>query len=63
MSNTHGHMAVYRWTCLPCPAQAGAIRYPPALRRLCGWETLGQVPSEATFSRAFDAFARDGRPQ
>jgi hypothetical protein len=40
-----------------------AIRHRPALRRLCGWELLGEVPSEATFSRAFDAFARDGRPQ
>jgi hypothetical protein len=40
-----------------------AIRHRPALRRLCGWESLGEVPSEATFSRAFEAFARDGRPQ
>ncbi len=40
-----------------------AILHRPALRRLCGWESLGEVPSEATFSRAFDAFARDGRPQ
>ena len=40
-----------------------AIRHRPALRRLCGWESLGEVPSEATFSRAFDAFARHGRPQ
>jgi len=40
-----------------------AIRHRPTLRRLCGWETLGEVPSEATFSRVFDAFARDGRPQ
>ena len=30
---------------------------------MCGWETLGKVPSESTFSRAFDQFARDGRPQ
>ena len=36
-----------------------AIRHRPALRRLCGWETLGEVPSEATFSRAFAAFAED----
>jgi IS5 family transposase len=28
-----------------------------ALRRLCGWPTPGQVPSEATFCRAFAAFA------
>jgi hypothetical protein len=29
----------------------------PNLRRLCGWERTAQVPSEATFSRAFDEFA------
>ena len=40
-----------------------AIRHWPALRRLCGWETLGEVPSEATFSRAFAAFAANGCPQ
>ncbi len=28
-----------------------------ALRRLCGWEGRREVPSEATFSRAFDEFA------
>ncbi len=28
-----------------------------ALRRLCGWEARTAVPSEATFSRAFDEFA------
>lgn len=27
------------------------------LRRICGWATPGQVPSEATFCRAFAAFA------
>jgi hypothetical protein len=27
------------------------------LRRLCGWERAGQVPSEPTFSRAFAEFA------
>jgi hypothetical protein len=27
------------------------------LRRLCGWERPGQVPSESTFSRAFAEFA------
>ena len=37
--------------------------YRPTLRRLCGWETLAEVPSEATFSRAFAVFATDGLPQ
>jgi transposase len=32
------------------------------LRRLCGWESAGQVPSEATFSRGFAEFARSALP-
>ena len=40
-----------------------AVRHRPTLRRLCGWETVGAVPSEATFSRAFAAFAQDELPQ
>lgn len=33
------------------------------LCRLCGWETQADVPSEATFSRAFDEFAGTQLPQ
>ena len=33
------------------------------LRRICGWKSAGQVPHEATFSRAFDEFARMQLPQ
>ena len=33
------------------------------LRRLCGWTRAGAVPSEATFSRAFAAFAASGLPE
>ena len=29
----------------------------PSMRRICGWERKSDVPSEATFSRAFDEFA------
>ena len=32
------------------------------LRRLCGWQRAGEVPSEATFSRAFAAFAASALP-
>jgi hypothetical protein len=32
----------------------------PTLRRLCGWECTRQVPSPATFSRAFAEFAATG---
>ena len=33
------------------------------LRRLCGWQRAGKVPSEATFSRAFAEFAASELPQ
>ena len=32
------------------------------LRRLCGWERLGAIPSAATFSRAFAEFAASALP-
>ena len=32
------------------------------LRRLCGWNSVREVPSEATFSRAFAAFADSALP-
>lgn len=40
-----------------------ALEARPALRRLCGWETAGQMPDESTFSRAFAAFAAAQLPQ
>ena len=40
-----------------------ALRSRPTLRRLCGWESVGEVPSEPTFSRAFAAFAERELPQ
>jgi IS5 family transposase len=33
------------------------------LRRLCGWETVAQVPDETVFSRAFAEFANSELPQ
>ena len=32
------------------------------LRRLCGWQRAGEVPSESTFSRAFAEFADSALP-
>ena len=39
------------------------LRIDGTLRRLCGWTRAGAVPSEATFSRAFAAFAASGLPE
>jgi hypothetical protein len=36
------------------------LRLQPNLRRLCGWERRRQIPSPATFSRAFSEFAAAG---
>ena len=33
------------------------------VRRLCGWERKGEVPSESTFSRAFAEFAGSRLPE
>ena len=33
------------------------------LRRLCGWETVAQIPDETVFSRAFGEFAASEFPQ
>lgn len=35
----------------------------PTVRRLCGWERRDEVPSEATFSRAFAEFAQSRLPE
>ena len=40
-----------------------ALRSRPTLRQLCGWESVGDIPSESTFSRAFAAFTDDAVPQ
>jgi Transposase DDE domain/Transposase domain (DUF772) len=33
------------------------------LRRICGWESIWELPSESTFSRAFADFAKTALPQ
>ena len=40
-----------------------ALASTPNLRHLCGWEGRGEVPSEASFSRAFAVFAVSELPQ
>ena len=47
-----------------CAAGRVSARCPAnrALRRLCGWESIRALPSEATFSRAFAGFAEGALP-
>jgi len=51
------------WDFPTTSALIDAVRHRPTLRRLCGWETLAEIPGESTFSRAFAAFAKDELPQ
>jgi hypothetical protein len=44
-------------------ALVDALKARPTLRRLCGWETVDEVPSLSTFCRAFAQFANDELPQ
>ena len=39
------------------------LKVDPTLRRLCGWSRVVEVPSEATFSRAFAEFSRSRLPE
>ena len=39
------------------------LKSSPPLRRICGWEKAGEVPSESVFSRAFARFASSELPQ
>lgn len=39
------------------------LRVDVVLRRLCGWETVAQIPDETVFSRAFAEFASSELPQ
>lgn len=36
-----------------------AVRESPTLRRLCGWESVADIPHKSQFSRTFKAFAQD----
>ena len=44
-------------------ALVDALKARPTLRKLCGWESVDDVPSLSTFCRAFQQFANDELPQ
>lgn len=39
------------------------LKISPALRRICGWEKISDVPHESSFSRAFKEFSDSGLAQ
>ena len=59
----HAFIAKHAYQFPTTSALIEALRTRPTLRRLCGWESAGEVPSEPTFSRAFAEFAADQLPQ
>lgn len=59
----HAFIAKHVYQFPTTAALIDALRSRPTLRRLCGWESAGDIPSEPTFSRAFATFAQDQLPQ
>jgi hypothetical protein len=59
----HAYLAKSVYQFPTTAALLDALRTRPRLRRLCGWESVSDLPSESTFSRAFAAFAEDEVPQ
>ena len=51
------------WNFPSTTALIGELAARPVLRRLCGFEDPGDVPSEGNFSKVFGAFADDGTAQ
>ena len=59
----HAYIAKHVYQFPTTGALIEALHTRPTLRRLCGWEGVGEVPSEPTFSRAFAQFSDDQLPQ
>ncbi|MBM3888756.1 MAG: transposase [Verrucomicrobia bacterium] len=55
----HAYLAKTVYQFPTTAALIAALKAQPRLRRLCGWDSPGDLPSEPTFSRAFAAFAQE----
>ncbi|MCY4151398.1 MAG: transposase, partial [Aestuariivita sp.] len=51
------------WNLPTTRALLDRLQCDPKMRRLCGWERVGDIPSESTFSRAFAEFADMALPE
>jgi len=51
------------WNITTTRALIDLIRSSPSLRRLCGWDTVANIPDESVFSRAFALFSEKELPQ
>jgi hypothetical protein len=51
------------WNMPTTRALIDMINSSPSLRRLCGWDTVADIPAESAFSRAFASFAEMELPQ
>lgn len=58
-----GFIAKAVWNFPTTRALLDRLAHDATLHRLCGWERAGEIPSEATFSRAFAEFAASELPQ
>jgi len=59
--NNQGRKAVYNMD--TTRELIGRLKISPALRRICGWEKISDIPHESSFSRAFKEFSESGLTQ
>jgi hypothetical protein len=59
----HAFIAKSVYGFIPTELLIEALKASPSLRRLCGWQSAGDIPHASTFSRAFAQFAADALPQ
>jgi hypothetical protein len=50
------------WNLATTRALVEYLKASPTLRRLCGWHSVSEVPSESTFSRSFAQFSKGRLP-
>jgi len=51
------------WNMATTRALIDMVRSSPSLRRLCGWDSVAEIPDESVFSRAFAFFSEIELPQ
>lgn len=62
LSMANAFVAKAVWNCTTTSAMIDRLKCDPTLRCLCGWERSVDIPTESTFSRAFDEFSQSALP-
>lgn len=62
LSIAYAFVAKAVWNCTTTRSLIDRLQCDPTLRRLCGWDSAGNIPDESIFSRVFNDFAQSELP-